>query len=148
MKKIKYFIQISMISLTVIIVGIYYLHPKIISYSHDNGYKEVYRSVEKVSNDYQLSIPTFLDEKFYVMESSEDFESKITQWIQNLMIDQNSKDKLIQTLNKVYENGKNIMKVQSKFMSIQCLYMIILLFDIFFIIFYLYTYKILHKSGN
>ena len=82
------------------------------------------------------------------MESSEDFESKITQWIQNLMIDQNSKDKLIQTLNKVYENGKNIMKVQSKFMSIQCLYMIILLFDIFFIIFYLYTYKILHKSCN
>lgn len=148
MKKIKYFLQISIISLTVFIVGIMYLHPEIIVNSNDNGYEEIYQSVEKVSKAHHLSMPTFFDEKFYVTESSEEFESKITQWLQKLMIDQNSKDKLIQALNKVYQNRENIIKAQSKFMSIQCIYTLLLIFDIFVIIFYLYSYKTLHKSGN
>lgn len=147
MKRIKGILEIGIIVLTIQIIGIVCLYPNIVTYEYTDSYQEVYDSFVEISEQYDFSTPTFL-RKELLMISQDIIDTTIEEWIQEQSIDQESKDTFIQTLRSICRQGKNIIENQSRMLAMQCLWVLYITYDVFFIFFYLYSYKMLNKSGN
>ena len=147
MKRIKGILEIGIIVLTIQIIGIVCLYSNIVTYEYTDSYQEVYDSFVEISEQYDFSTPAFL-RKELLMTSQDIIDTTIEEWIQEQSIDQESKDTFIQTLRSICRQGKNINENQNRMMAMQCLWVLYITYDAFFIFFYLYSYKMLNKSGN